>query len=138
MANGVTYNPEDAQTMLLINNAQRLCQTSMMVPIKDVGKKADKVHTRLDEFEDETRKRLGRLDDEKTGMVTQLWGDREAFMKMVRDFLMRGMILAAVLASIVAGAAAFVGIRLLPVQKAVDVKAVAQEVVKQMNKEVGP
>ena len=129
--NGITYDPKDANTVLLCKAITKACQKTMSVQIQHAQRTAEAEHARIDKL----KERVTKLDGEEIGKVTILWEDREAFMKMVRDFLMRGMILAAILVSIVAGAAAFIGIRIIPMQKSeVNVEEVVQKVIAAMIK----
>ena len=62
----------DDHIKLMIGEHIKFCQTTMLPVIKDVDKKADKAHARIDC--DETR--LIALDHPKVGQVTILWSER--------------------------------------------------------------
>lgn len=94
MNNGnVTYQTGDEHTVNLIKQNQSLCQKTMKIFIekenKDVDKKAQKSHERIDSH----AVRLGRLDDTETGKVTIMWEDRKAFTNYMRNSLIAIIVL---------------------------------------------
>ena len=88
-----TRQTNDEHTLFLISGHQETCKTEMLPIIGKVQNTAEKAHGRVDDVET----RLARLDDEKVGMVTTLWNERN------KVIAVGGILLLAILVNITIG-----------------------------------
>jgi hypothetical protein len=85
--------PQDDHVLLLISGHQDACKLEMLPIIGKAQQTAEKAHGRVDDVET----RLARLDDEKVGMVTTLWNERN------KVIAVGGVLLVAIIINIVIG-----------------------------------